>query len=183
MGTWFVVLLVVLVMVVLVNIILCLVVFVLLPRSARQKIRLPRPRKHPEPLPAVSQFDENGNRIVLKDIYRKINTAFSCEHLYLKSDITLISLSHEVGANKTYVSQAIRLYSGMNYSQYVNSWRISHAMETMSSGEDVADEDMASRCGYKALSTYISAFQSIAGITPKEWRKLKKSLPLPTPEK
>lgn len=160
------------------NMTLCTAVFVLLPKSFKEKLRIPR-RGTRQPAPVAQPvFDENGNRKILKDIYRKVNELFTSEKLYLRDDLSLLVLSREVGANKTYVSQAIRLYSGMSYPQYLGSWRVSYSMQVMEQEHLCDDDEMAARCGYKATSTFILAFQTISGMTPKEWRKTKKILPL-----
>ena len=78
-----------------------------------------------------------------------------------------------LGTNRTYLSAAIMAKGGMNYQQFVNSYRISEAVALLSDRNrvDYPLKQLWSDLGFSSSSTFYKLFQQSVGITPSVYRR------------
>jgi YesN/AraC family two-component response regulator len=89
------------------------------------------------------------------------------EKVFLESDLNLIELAQRLGTNRTYLSQAVRQFSGKSFSDYVNNARILYAQELLLRGEPTKNVEYS--CGYISSSTFYRQFQKFTGCPPSVW--------------
>ena len=63
-------------------------------------------------------------------LMEKIDYVMINENLFLKPELSLISLCERVGTNRTYASKAIKDAKGCNFSDYVNRFRLCGSIQT-----------------------------------------------------
>lgn len=89
-------------------------------------------------------------------------------------NITLDDVAIHLGYNKTYLSRCIGAMPGVNFRKLVNSLRIYRAKNLLST-TDLKILDIALECGFTNERTLQRAFTEIAGTSPGEYRKGKKT--------
>jgi two-component system response regulator YesN len=94
----------------------------------------------------------------------------STSQCFLKNDITINSIAHELGVNRTALSNAINS-TGSNFSTYLNQYRVSFAIKKLSSGEAKTIEDVAIDSGFNNDRTMRNAFKAITGLSPSYFFK------------
>ena len=118
-------------------------------------------------------FDEYS-RFVPKERVDLRSNAISLVLLYMsknyRKDISLISMSKELGYSPTYISHCISVIPNMNFRKLINSLRIDHAKLALA-GEDVRMIDVAIESGFSCERTFNRAFVEIVGIPPSKYRK------------
>jgi AraC-like DNA-binding protein len=92
-----------------------------------------------------------------------INTHYA-ENLYLDK------IAEEFNTTPKYFSNYFKKAFGINFVEYLNKIRISHAKELLKNSELTMNE-IGERVGYLNPSTFTSTFKKYSGITPSEFRK------------
>ena len=111
-------------------------------------------------------------------ILRKLLTCVEGEKAYLKPELTIESLSSTLQTQKHLLSQVINERLEVNFYDFINSYRIKHAMELLSkdkSGNSIAQ--IAFESGFNSLSSFNSVFKKHTGRTPSEY-KVSASVPI-----
>lgn len=87
--------------------------------------------------------------------------------------LTREEVMEQLKTNSTYLAQVIKENAGMNYSQYVNSFRIREALKALSDKEriEVPIKDIAVEVGFNSLTTFYKLFQQATGISPSAYRR------------
>jgi YesN/AraC family two-component response regulator len=89
---------------------------------------------------------------------------------YRKSDLTLDSLSKELGINRTYLSTAINKMDN-NFYSLINKYRVRDAVRLLTDDKDRNIEDLAFAVGYNNRKSFYNAFLSVTGLSPTQFRK------------
>ena len=84
-----------------------------------------------------------------------------------------LRLAAMLGTNRTYLSAVIKEKSGMNYQQFINSYRIQEAIRILSDNDsaDYPLKQLWNDLGFSSSSTFYKLFQQAVGITPSVFRK------------
>lgn len=122
----------------------------------------------------VPDADDSQNRqnSSITICWNKLEKLMREDKVFLEPDLNLIELAQRIGTNRTYVSQAVRMYSGKSFSDYVNHERIMYAQQQLLSG--VALKDIEYTCGYISSSTFYRQFQKETGMSPGVWLNTQK---------
>ena len=90
---------------------------------------------------------------------------------YLNPKISLQEVSTVLDINPNHLSQAINEKTGLNFKDYINSFRVEEAKLLLSSPEfqKLTIEAIAEKAGFYSKSPFYSAFKKHAGMTPKEF--------------
>lgn len=90
---------------------------------------------------------------------------------YLSPKISLQEVSTVLDINPNRLSQAINEKTGLNFKDYINSYRVEEAKLLLSSPEfqKLTIEAIAEKAGFYSKSPFYSAFKKHAGMTPKEF--------------
>ena len=95
------------------------------------------------------------------------------QQAYLRPDLTLPKVAKIVGCSVNHLSQVINAGFGTSFFDYLNSYRIEHAMDLLSSldSKSTAILNIAFTVGFNSNSAFYSAFKKRVGITPAQYRQ------------
>lgn len=116
---------------------------------------------------------------VYQEIYERVVAYFDSEKPFLDNELTINDLVKVLYSNKLYISRAISQFTGRNFCQFVNYYRVIHSMEVFRNNPDLKIHELAGCCGFNSDVSYNMAFRLFMGETPGEWcrkernRKLK----------
>lgn len=101
----------------------------------------------------------------------RIDAVMERENLFLKPELSLVSLAEHIGSNRTYVSKAIKDAKGCNFSDYVNRYRLEYALKLLkrTPKESIIIQNIAIQCGCGSIQTFYRYFKMLYGITPSQW--------------
>ena len=99
-------------------------------------------------------------------LYRRRN------RMYRQNDLSLEKLADILQSNRSYVSSAINQYSGMSFTQWLNSWRIKEAIARLSDPADATPlKAISDEVGFNTIAVFYKAFQKETGCPPAKYRK------------
>ncbi len=107
-----------------------------------------------------------------KDLLLQYINIHYAENLYLDK------IAEVFNTTPKYFSNFFKKAFGINFVEYLNKIRISHAKDLLESSEITVNE-IGERVGYLNPSTFTSTFKKYCGITPSEFRKQMKGSNLP----
>lgn len=124
----------------------------------------------------VKYFDSPLTDEQKDKIYIDLIEFIEREKYFINTNITVRELALQINSNRSYVSQVINDKKAMTFHRFINGYRINEAIRLlMDSGFDgLSIEGIASSVGFISKSAFYSAFRKITGLTPVEYRKLKK---------
>lgn len=102
-------------------------------------------------------------------IYDRVVIYFEKEKPYLDADLNALEVARKTFCNKLYLSRAINLYTGRNYCQYVNYYRIRHAVKLFEEDDTLKVHQWAEQCGFRTVASFSMAFKLYMNESPGEW--------------
>lgn len=94
------------------------------------------------------------------------------ECVYRDSELTVDKLAALLKTNRTYLSQVINEKAGMNFSRYVNRYRMNEALERLSDPSDHSLlKSLALDLGFRSATAFSKVFADETGISPSAYRK------------
>lgn len=81
-------------------------------------------------------------------------------------------LAYDIGTNTRYVSAVLNVRFGMNYTSFVNRYRVSEAMQILKDDRyrGMTMEDVSSMVGFANRQSFYAAFYRFEGITPRQYK-------------
>ncbi len=105
-------------------------------------------------------------------LFNEIMEKMIAERWYRDPEFTLNELTRKARSNTKYVSNAIKLFSGLNFNYFVNTFRVQEATERLIRDNfTLTMEELMLQCGFQNRGTFYRAFKAKVGMTPKEFRK------------
>jgi AraC-like DNA-binding protein len=112
-----------------------------------------------------------------ENIYRQIIEYFEQQELYLNAEFSSAQMAHDLKSNIAYLSKAIQLHSGMNFNNFINSYRINKVKEMLqTNAQQYTLQHIFESCGFRSQSVFNKAFKLQEGITPSEYIKTLKRI-------
>jgi AraC-like DNA-binding protein len=90
---------------------------------------------------------------------------------YLDSDMKLGDLAAALGTNRNAISSCINSQRGCSFSQFVNSYRITHAQRLMTTQPEMKISEVWATSGFTTESSFFRTFKAVTGQTPNEWKQ------------
>ncbi|KXJ60214.1 MAG: hypothetical protein AXW14_13335 [Alteromonas sp. Nap_26] len=106
----------------------------------------------------------------INEVFSAIDSYMQEQQPYLDSQLSLTSLSEQLGLGKHYVSEAINTISGQNFYQYVNAYRVNWFCKQLEESPDAKLLDLAMDSGFSSKSAFNAVFKKITGQTPTQFR-------------
>lgn len=104
-----------------------------------------------------------------KQLYERVVFYFEVSKPYLDGDLTINDVVKVVYSNKVYISKAICHYTGRNFRQFVNYYRVMHSMDLFRNNLELKVTELATKSGFNNLVSYTMAFRLFMNETPSEW--------------
>jgi AraC-like DNA-binding protein len=123
------------------------------------------------------RFDNEDEEITLEEIercnklYDRIVAFFEQEKPYLDSEFSISDLSSAVGSSASYIYKAIKRNKHMNFSNFVNLYRINMVKDMIDKNyhNTYTIKYIYTMAGFSQQTTFNKVFKSIEGITPTEY--------------
>lgn len=95
------------------------------------------------------------------------------EAYYLKEDVSLKDLSSLMEANPNYISKTINAGAGMNFNEFVNTYRIDESKERLlnQAYKHLTIEAIGKSVGFRSKSAFYNAFKKYTDLTPSQYVK------------
>ena len=112
---------------------------------------------------------------ILKDsdliLKQKLENALQDQKLWRDPELNMVDLAMLCHTNTTYLSRLINRAYGINFSTYINRYRIKDVCTLLEQGEASHQtiEALALRSGFKSRSSFHGAFKREQGITPTQF--------------
>ena len=106
------------------------------------------------------------------EVYKtQIETLMTDKKIYKNPYLTLFDLSSELNITAKDVSHTINKGFGMNFNDFINTYRIKEIIEGLQSGKASALTllSIAMEAGFNSKSTFNRAFKKNTQLTPKEY--------------
>ena len=137
-------------------------------------------RRHQEPNPeitsaaATSATSDDRDEEKFIELYNTLNTKMKTEQLYLDTNLTLDVLAYQLNTNSRYISNAIAIGFGDNYSAYINWYRINESKKLLldPSKRKLSIDQIANYSGYSSKYTFYKQFKKHTDMTPGEFQKM-----------
>ncbi len=88
---------------------------------------------------------------------------------YLVDSFSLQDLANAVYTNKGTLSRAINRFSGRNFRQYVNYYRVMYAMDLFRKNMGLRITDLYQLAGFHSVTSFFQSFKSVMGEPPSHW--------------
>ena len=109
-----------------------------------------------------------------KDIYTRLVSLFEEEKIYLNSELTINDIVKQIFTNKLYISRAISQFTGRNFCQFVNYYRVLHSIQLFHDNPKLKVIEMATQSGFNSTVSYSMAFRLYMGECPSDWCRKEK---------
>ena len=110
-----------------------------------------------------------------KELYERIVLYFEMSKPYLDGNLTINDVVKVVYSNKVYISKAICHYTGRNFRQFVNYYRVMYSMQLYRANLEMKVNDLAEKSGFNTVVSYTMAFRLFMNETPSEWCRKERS--------
>ncbi|WP_169082985.1 helix-turn-helix transcriptional regulator [Paenibacillus sp. PL91] len=102
----------------------------------------------------------------------KLNAAFISQYieLHYMENLYLDHMAEVLDTSPKYFSNYFKKTFGINYVEYLNKVRLSHAREFLKN-TDLSVAEIGEKTGYMNSSTFTTTFKKYNGISPSEYRK------------
>jgi AraC-like DNA-binding protein len=88
---------------------------------------------------------------------------------FLVESFTLQDLANAVYTNKVYLRKTINRFSGRNFKQYVNYYRVMYSMELFRNNTGLRVNEMAELSGFHSTTSFLRSFKQVMGEQPSHW--------------
>lgn len=124
----------------------------------------------PESLHSDNENNGNNRELSASDLAKRLTSYFETRKPYLNPDLKIWDIASELGSNRTYISRTINNSFNMNFSSFVNSYRINEAKTIITADPGKPLKIVAEEVGFGSVSSLSRAFPEITGITISKYR-------------
>lgn len=123
------------------------------------------------------------NPKLMDELEQRINDIIIIQKKYRDKSYSAKQLAEDLNTNTRYISAVVNVRFHMNYTSYVNKFRIREAMSMLVDKrfQDLNMEEISDMVGFSNRQSFYASFYKINGITPREY-KLRRMLALPQKE-
>lgn len=125
------------------------------------------PRMIPQPRTVPASEPETGTADT--EIVERLQALMRKHQLYLDPNITVQRLARRLGLPSRNVSAAVNRTQGISMSQYVNTFRLTHAAQLLAETDESVTK-IATRSGFLTRSNFYREFQRAYAQSPTKYR-------------
>lgn len=101
----------------------------------------------------------------------RLNGLMRTEQLYRNPNLSLARLAHRMDMNVPQLSELLNLHLGQNFAEYVNTFRLEEAKDTLVRVPNRSILQIGMDCGFNSKSSFNTVFHKATGVSPSEYRK------------
>ena len=109
---------------------------------------------------------------LMDELKDKILNLVVIQKKYKDKDYSAKQLAADLGTNTRYVSAVVNVKFHMNYTSFINKYRIEEAMSILTDKryQDLRIEEVSDMVGFANRQSFYASFFRVTGITPKEYK-------------
>jgi len=109
---------------------------------------------------------------LMDEMQEKIMNIIVMQKKYRDKDYSAKKLAEDLGTNTRYISAVVNVRFHMNYTSFVNKYRIDEAMSILVDKryQTLRMEEVSDMVGFANRQSFYASFYKIMGITPREYR-------------
>ena len=109
---------------------------------------------------------------LMDEMKEKILNIIVMQKKYKDKDYSAKRLAEDLGTNTRYVSAVVNVRFHMNYTSFVNKYRIEEAMSILVDKryKDLNIEDVSDMVGFANRQSFYASFYKLMNMTPREYR-------------
>jgi AraC-like DNA-binding protein len=109
---------------------------------------------------------------LMDEMKEKILNIIVMQKKYKDKEYSAKKLAEDLGTNTRYISAVVNVRFHMNYTSFVNKFRIEEAMTLLVDKryQDLKMQDISDMVGFSNRQSFYASFFKIKGITPREYR-------------
>ena len=109
---------------------------------------------------------------ILDELKERIIDVVVIQKKFKDKNYTAQQLAKDLGTNTRYVSAVVNVRFRMNYSTFINKYRIEEAMSILTDKRyhHLRIEEVSDMVGFSNRQSFYASFYKLIGITPREYR-------------
>ena len=109
---------------------------------------------------------------MMDEMQEKIMNIIVMQKKYRDKDYSAKKLAEDLGTNTRYISAVVNVRFHMNYTSFVNKYRIDEAMSILVDKryQDLRMEEVSDMVGFSNRQSFYASFFRVMGITPRDYR-------------
>jgi|SRR5574344_297310 AraC-like DNA-binding protein len=109
---------------------------------------------------------------LMDDMKERILKIILIDKKYKDKDYSAKRLAEDLGTNTRYISAVVNVRFHMNYTSFVNNFRIEEAMTMLVDKrfKDLNMEEISDQVGFSNRQSFYASFYKIMKMTPREYR-------------
>ena len=104
-----------------------------------------------------------------EELMQRICQLMEEQQLYRNSELRMADVAAALGTNSLYISRSINSLRGCTFTQFINSYRMTHAQQLLRQHPDMKISVVWPESGFASEASFFRAFKAATGMTPKEW--------------
>lgn len=127
---------------------------------------------------ATANVEENHNETDnhLQLVFSSLLRLLKDEHIYKDPNLSVGKIAEKIKSNEKYVSAAIAAHAKMNYSNFINFYRINEAKRLIHELDHTTTlNEVMYACGFHSRTTFYDSFNKFVGMSPKQFKHMAKS--------
>lgn len=111
---------------------------------------------------------------LMDEMKEKILNIIVMQKKYKDKNYSAKKLAEDLGTNTRYISAVVNVRFHMNYTSFVNKFRIEEAMAILVDKryQDLKMEEVSDMVGFSNRQSFYASFYKIKNMTPREYRLL-----------
>ncbi|WP_241686753.1 helix-turn-helix domain-containing protein [Leptospira stimsonii] len=128
--------------------------------------------------PAVKEAYQNSRleSVDLTEVESLLHRLMNVEKIFLQEDLDLSTLAKRLNLKPYQLTEFLNSRKGMNFSKFINSYRVQEAAEILKSEEGANILSVAYRSGFNSKATFNLAFKSVIGTSPRDYLRMARKI-------
>lgn len=108
-----------------------------------------------------------------EELWEKLIFEMTENKIFKSPGLTREILAKQLGTNRTYLTNIIMKKTGLNYTQFLNSYRITEAIKILSdkNNDNIPLKALSIELGFNSMTSFYNLFKNHTGMTPATFRK------------
>ena len=126
------------------------------------------------PQPGIAQTQADAKQDELPNLHlHRLEMMLKDGKLYRNPEISRDLVAKELGISSGYLSQQLKSSLGLNFSEYINTYRVEEVKRLLvdEAFQQFSLLAIGYEAGFNSKSTYYASFKKVTGLTPSAYRK------------